>query len=698
MERLIGKQIGNYLILDELGRGGMARVFRARQINLDRECALKLLRPELAEDESFIDRFMREARAVARLDHPNIVPVYDTGRIDAYHFLAMKYLDGLTLSRILDGGRLSPQRVASYAGQAAAALEYAHQQGVVHRDVKPGNMIVDDQGWLTITDFGLARLSQEMRMTMTGTLLGTPAYMAPEQVSGDAVTPQTDIYQLGVVTYEMLTGLTPFRDRPQHAILLAHLNEQPEPVHDLHENLTPEIDAVVQRALAKAPADRFPSVSDFSAELIPAILNVVPADELTEQIGPYGVSRLPETMSWADPNITPYRIPTDRLDGPTAPPHFSDTDVPSEQVRNAERTTRRAAVAPGVPMDDDIVPSAIPAAQTAPPAERASSRFLLWLLAAAGGGVLLIGALIAGLFQFGVLGSGDDPEPTSTAVALVAPVESPTESATATPEPPVPPTNTSAVIVPVQPTDTAVADVTEPPAQTPTLRPTLPPQPTRTPISINTPTPDPGVVTDPPTATAPPVAGVPVEGQILFQTDFSDWFTGSVGNGEIFQESGTYRLVESFGEGFLIYAYSFGVSAFTDMSVSVDLRKVEGDELSDGCLLSRFDLISEEHSYVLCVDGTGGVSADYEFINGDGDLESEPLLLYGDFVTTSSDEWTTLKIVNQGQNIWFFVNGELAGAAQHNGPPGGGVGVRVTNFGDVPLEYEFTNLVVRALE
>ncbi len=659
MERLIGEQLGNYQILDELGRGGMARVYRARQINLDRECALKLLRPELAEDESFIDRFMREARAVAKLDHPNIVPVYDTGRVGPYHFLAMKFLEGATLAQILQNGRLDPRRVAAYVGQAAAALEYAHQQGVVHRDVKPGNMIIDDRGWLTITDFGLARLSQEIRMTMTGTLLGTPAYMAPEQVSGDTVTPQTDIYQLGVVTYEMLTGTTPFRDRPQHAMLLAHLHEEPTPVQDLNPDLTPEINAVVQRALAKAPSDRYQTVSEFSNDLIQAIFAILPAEDQSGRIGPYDVSRLPETVSWTDANLTPYRIVTDRLSPEV--PRTSDTEASatpsvavgpiSEQVRQSEATTARTRdseeiAAVGLAGGPGQVPPGDGPSVTA--ADSSGSGGMRYVVA---GGVLvaLIAMISLAYFLFGIVsgaGSDDDPTATPTRQQAIVPgatpspadVVSPTSTATVTVYAEVP---ASATSVPTF-ENTPTLEPTVAPTATATLRPTLAPAPTRTPIIIFTPTPAPELP-------------APAEDQALLETDLSDWFVGALDNGDIHIADGTYHLVEEFGSGGWVYSSWSPEEPYTDFSVSVDLRWIAGGDIADACVMARLDSLNQSYDYSLCIDGSGSVWAYYETFDSANVSTKEALLGYGRFTAATPDNWARLKMIVQGENLWFYV-------------------------------------------
>lgn len=271
MNELTGQRIQDYVIEEEVGRGGMARVYRAHHRVLDRVSALKILLPELAGDENFVERFLREARAAARLEHPNIVPIYETGRTaDGHYFLAMKYVEGATLRQVINRGAPDLQAVVAYVVQIAAALDYAHENGIIHRDIKPGNVLVDHDSGVLLTDFGIAQAAEDINVTSQGMLVGTPAYMSPEQAQGFPATAQSDIYSLGVVVYELLTGTTPFPHRTPHAVLLGHISEPPLPVHDRNSDLTPEMSAVIGKALAKSPEDRHRTAGEFAAALATA--------------------------------------------------------------------------------------------------------------------------------------------------------------------------------------------------------------------------------------------------------------------------------------------------------------------------------------------------------------------------------------------------------------------------------------------
>ena len=266
LEPQIGGRLGKYQILSEIGRGGMAIVYRAFDPGLQRYVALKVLSPRLATEENVMRRFEREATTAANLKHPNIVMIYDVSSADGYHFIVMELLEGRTLrEEIRAVGALPPARVAPITAQLASALDYAHQQGLIHRDVKPSNVIVGPGDHATLTDFGLVRAMSASRLTEAGSALGTLDYMPPEQLSGDDVDWRSDVYSLGVVVYESLTGQMPFSADTPYSLMRKVMYEPPPRVSMVAHGLSPAVDRAVMQALAKSPADRFRTAGEFAA-------------------------------------------------------------------------------------------------------------------------------------------------------------------------------------------------------------------------------------------------------------------------------------------------------------------------------------------------------------------------------------------------------------------------------------------------
>ena len=256
-----------YEIVEELGRGGMAIVFRARERQLEREVALKVLPFSLAFDAEFVERFQREARTAARLEHPNIIPIYRVGRAGRVIYFVMKLLRGQSLSeRLAQRGRLPPAEIRDLLIQTAGALGYAHTHGIVHRDVKPDNIMFDELGHAVVTDFGIAKAASGTRLTGTGMSIGTPHYMSPEQARAQALDGRSDLYSLGVVAYQCLVGQVPFDGEDAYSIGYKHIMEQlPAPALDTVEQRC--VFALIRRMMAKAPEDRFQAADDLVREL-----------------------------------------------------------------------------------------------------------------------------------------------------------------------------------------------------------------------------------------------------------------------------------------------------------------------------------------------------------------------------------------------------------------------------------------------
>jgi serine/threonine-protein kinase len=265
-----GDLIADRYELEELvGTGGMSSVFRARDRQLDRRVALKILHAHYADDPEYLERFRREARAVARLSHPNIVTVIDRGDDDGRQYIVFEYVEGENLKElVLRTGRLPVRRALALALSVADGLAFAHERGLVHRDVKPQNVLLSREGEVKVTDFGIARsLHVDQGVTQTGTVLGTGEYLAPEQASGKTVSAATDVYSLGVVLWELLAGDVPFVGENFVAVALRHVNEPPPSLRERRPDVSPRLAAAVERALAKDPVRRFPSMAAFAEEL-----------------------------------------------------------------------------------------------------------------------------------------------------------------------------------------------------------------------------------------------------------------------------------------------------------------------------------------------------------------------------------------------------------------------------------------------
>ncbi|MCB1271650.1 MAG: Stk1 family PASTA domain-containing Ser/Thr kinase [Microthrixaceae bacterium] len=259
-----------YELHRRLARGGMAQVYLARDSSLDRPVAIKELVPEFATDPSFVERFRREAQAAANLAHPNIVGVYDWGTQDGTYYIVMEYIDGPSLSQVIRrDGPLHPRRAAELTSEVAGALGFAHSRGVVHRDVKPGNVLLTGSGQSKVTDFGIARAlsSAEDDLTQAGSVMGTATYFSPEQAQGLPVDPRSDLYSLGVVLYEMLTGRAPFTGDTPLAIAYKHVQDQPAPPSSIITDLPAGIEAIVMKLLSKRPDDRYASAEELRVDL-----------------------------------------------------------------------------------------------------------------------------------------------------------------------------------------------------------------------------------------------------------------------------------------------------------------------------------------------------------------------------------------------------------------------------------------------
>ncbi len=307
-----------YELTHLIARGGMAEVYRARDRLLDRPVALKVLFPELSVDRAFVERFRREAQAAAKLSHPNIVPVFDWGEDAGSYFIVMEFVDGRPLSAVLrESGPIEPGRAAQITAQVAAALASAHRHGVVHRDIKPGNVLITNEGQVKVTDFGIARaVNTEESLTQTGAVMGTATYFSPEQAEGIGVDARTDIYSLGVVLFEMLTGRPPFLGDTPVSVASKHVRDVPPTPRELLDTVPVELEAVTMKAMAKLPDQRYQSAEDFRADLLRFVegqpVLAGPLDRNMDATGVMGALGATQAMGAVGPATQAFQSPAAR--------------------------------------------------------------------------------------------------------------------------------------------------------------------------------------------------------------------------------------------------------------------------------------------------------------------------------------------------------------------------------------------------
>jgi serine/threonine protein kinase/Tol biopolymer transport system component len=309
MSELIGREILHYRITEKIGEGGMGVVYKAEDTKLDRTVALKFLPHHITATEEEHARFLQEAKAAATLNHPNVCTIYGVEEHEGQQFIEMEFVDGVTLKETVEGGGWKTEEAVDFAAQIAEALQEAHGRGIVHRDIKSENIMVNTRNQVKVMDFGLAKLRGSMKLTKASSTIGTLAYMAPEQIQGDAVDARSDIFSFGVVLYEMLTGRMPFRGEHDAAMMYSILNEEPEPVTASLPDASAEIQHIVSRALEKDPADRYQSAEDLLIDL----------RRVKRQTG--RVSRVRRDFSPASPVTRPADVPGQK----TAEPRLTPT-------------------------------------------------------------------------------------------------------------------------------------------------------------------------------------------------------------------------------------------------------------------------------------------------------------------------------------------------------------------------------------
>jgi serine/threonine-protein kinase len=492
MTNLANTQLGQYQLIEAIGHGGMATVYKAYQASLDRYVAVKVLLSN--RDPQFATRFKREARAIAALQHHNILPIYDYNEQDGLLYFVTQYVEnGVTLHDLL-GQPLAPAQALRLTGHVLAALDYAHARGVVHRDIKPANVLMPSPNWALLADFGIAKLMNDSQhLTMTGFIIGTAAYMAPEQAAGKTIDARTDLYSLGVVLYEMLTGRVPFDSDTPMAVLTKHVYEPPPPPRSLNPNLSPEIEAILLRALAKDPSQRYQSAAEMAADIDRVATQFErprPPSQVTTLyqagVDAFQHGRWDDAVSQFSRLVAlapGYEDATMLLNAARLAQEQS-TQIPGRVTAGQPAGSGQPALAqplaapgpdahaiptvPFAPLASQAAPAIAAPAPTAGEGAPPRRRWGLWA-ALAGTLVLLFGA--GGVYAFSRGGAADPAvSPPIVADATTAtPTPSPAPSATATPSPSPSPTPS--------PTPSPAPSVTATPSATPTATATATPAP-----------------------------------------------------------------------------------------------------------------------------------------------------------------------------------------------------------------------------
>ncbi|UCG23318.1 MAG: protein kinase, partial [Chloroflexota bacterium] len=465
---LIGRTVGKYHVSEILGRGGMAEVYKAYQETLDRYVAIKVMHSFLAEEQGFVGRFQREARAMAALNHHNIVGVYDFDVFDDMYYIVMEFVSGGTLkdriAAMTGAGDTMPLSASTRVVlEVADALAYAHGRGMVHRDIKPGNIMLTDEGRAVLTDFGIAKILSGPTFTATGAMVGTPAYMSPEQGLGQPGDERSDLYALGVLYYQMATGRLPYDADTPLAVILKHVNEPIPPPTDLNDDIPGSIQAVIVKAMAKDPSERYQSANEMIRDLQTA------AKSSDLDLAAAALSTGAERMT-PPPPVKPTSANATQL----APAAASATVVASRGAGTVDATRLAQAGDPG--LTEVAVP---PPAPAAPVAEKKRSRLGIILVIL----LLIIAAGAGGYFVFGGF-DGATPEPDDALVAAAATeTPSPEPSTTPTIEPEDTPDVGATAVAVIAATLTAEPTKTPMPSATVLPSATLPPDLTATFIS-----------------------------------------------------------------------------------------------------------------------------------------------------------------------------------------------------------------------
>jgi serine/threonine protein kinase len=341
---MIGTIVGNYKITEKIGEGGMGTVYKGVDMMLEREVAIKALRPELGSQPAVVERFRSEAVTLAKLNHPNIATLYSFFRQGDHFFMVLEFVRGATLDRIINAqGAMSCEQAITMFSQVLEGIDHAHRFGVVHRDIKPGNVMLTDTGTLKVLDFGIARVLGTSRMTKTGHLIGTIEYMSPEQVRGQETDARSDIYSLGMLLYEMLTGRVPFSTDSEFELMKSQVEAIPPPPRDFAPHIPDAIEEAILKSLAKRPEDRFQMAGEFRAALLGAGVAILP-----NLLSPFTTGQTSEPGTWSNPGAnasasTPDSQPQISQPAisrpPVSPPPFSNPAISQETAKETRLST-----------------------------------------------------------------------------------------------------------------------------------------------------------------------------------------------------------------------------------------------------------------------------------------------------------------------------------------------------------------------
>jgi serine/threonine protein kinase len=344
--KMIGRIVGSYKITEKIGEGGMGTVFKGIDTMLEREVAIKMLRPDLTRDAETAERFRAEAITLAKLNHPNIATLHNFFRHDEDYFMVMEFMRGETIEGLIKKhGALPPDRAVFLFGQALEAIGQAHTMGIIHRDIKPANMMFTEKGFLKVMDFGIARVLGTTRMTRQGTTIGTIEYMAPEQIQGLDCDSRTDIYSLGILLYEMVTGRVPFKSDSEFGLMMAQINDSPPPPRTIDPHIPLHIEQAIMRSLAKNPEARFQTVGEFRMALVATF---VPS--------PVGRDNLAATAPRVAGTTAAISQETLRQESFDKPSSASRGTMPNQTSGNDPRRDSSQAAPPPAPSGAQVIP------------------------------------------------------------------------------------------------------------------------------------------------------------------------------------------------------------------------------------------------------------------------------------------------------------------------------------------------------